>query len=259
MRLLIFILAIIPALSFSQKKEEYYLAENNKGRVALSFGVNRSSFDLGNFSVLGDNKNFTLHDYEGNDGFKGINFSANNIKLEYFFHNRLSAAISYSNMNYVGFNNRLIQISGQIDTGNYKGQYLEREDVIRTTPDLITNNTQISTISLSVFAHDDFMVFADELIVWSYYFGVGGGIVTSKSDISILNQESYSSSNGMNGFNFQSNFGTRLNIGPAFIDFGGKVGTVRMNNIALDENGTIAKQSFIFASGIASIGVSYNF
>lgn len=231
----------------------------NKGRIAFAFGVNRSSFDLSDFILIGDDYNFTLNDFDGNDGLSGIDPKNFNIKAEYYLHNNLSIGIGFDNYTYQGANNRLIQISGQIDTGDFAGQYIEREDVIRTTEDFIFYRyNKLTSFNLNLNVHDDFYMNNSESLVWSYYFGIGGGILMTESEISLFGSPAYTNNNGMSGFSFQVNAGTRIMFGPAFIDLGTKIGGMSLKNIGLSEN-ALGKHQFIFTTGIASVGLTHQF
>ena len=60
----------------------------------------------------------------------------------------------------------------------------------------------------------------------------------------------------MNGFGGNASFGTKFYLGPVYLDFGGKAGYIKTKDVSTDGTGT-ADHNFMFASGIASIGVSF--
>lgn len=248
---------LISLIGSSQETDVITLPKTNKGKIALGFGLNRSSYDLSDLVMIGDNYNFTLHDFDGNDGLSNFSFNNHNFKAELYITNHISIGFGYDKYTFKTFNNRLVQISGQIDTGDFNGQYIESENVIRTTPDLIDYQyKKLLGLNLNIQIHDDFYLNNDEFIVWSYFFGLGGGLISSETEISLFGQEAFQANNAMNGLSIQSNIGSRLAIGPAYIELGGKVGFMNIKNIKIDDTG-LAKHNFIFASIIASLGITF--
>lgn len=63
--------------------------------------------------------------------------------------------------------------------------------------------------------------------------------------------------NGMNGFGGNASFGTKFYLGPVYLGLGGKAGYIKTKDVSTGGIGT-ANHNFMFTSGIASIGVSFN-
>ena len=255
------LLLIALVFSFVATNAQDFKQRTNKGRVYASFGANRTAYDLSTLEMKGSGYDFTLTHYDANDGLE-LDFSKFNVKLGYFFTEKLSIAIGYDNFNYVTANDKLVKIGGTIsDTnGGFEANYNSNEDLIRTTPEFISYGySKLSYINLNLEIHDDFWVSKKGSIAWSYYFGLGGGVVMTESTVSLFGQDAEVNNNGMSGFGLNTSFGTKFHLGPVFLDFGAKAGYISTKDVAVDSGTGLAKNNFLFASGIASIGFSYQF
>jgi hypothetical protein len=255
------LLLIALAFSFISANAQDFKERTNKGRIYASYGLSRTSYDLSTLKISGDGYDFSLTHFDANDGFSEYDFAKFNGKLGYFITEHLSIALGYDNFNYKAVNKRLVKIGGTITdtTGGFDAAYQTNQDVIRTNSDFITYEySKLSYINLNLEVHDDFWVSKNGKFAWSYYFGLGGGIVMSESTVSLFGQAAVTKDNGMNGFGANASFGTKFYFGPVFLDLGGKAGYIKTKDVATDGASGIANHNFLFASGIASIGVSFN-
>lgn len=255
------LLLIALAFSFISANAQDDNERKNKGRIFASYGVNLTSYDLSNLQMSGADYDFTLTHFDADKGDAGLDFAKFNGKLGYFFKEHFAVVLGYDNFSYATVNNRLVNIGGSITdtTGGFNAEYATNQDVIRTSNDFLTYEySKLSYINLNVEAHDDFWVSKSGKLAWSYYFGLGGGIVMTESTVSLFGQDAVTSNNGMSGFGLNSSFGTKFHLGPVFLDLGGKAGYISTKEIATDDASGMAKHNFLFASGIASIGVSFN-
>ena len=70
--------------------------------------------------------------------------------------------------------------------------------------------------------------------------------------------EATETDNGMSGYAGNASYDTRFHMGPLFLDLGSKAGYMRTKEVAIDAADGKADHTFIFASGIASVGLSFN-
>lgn len=70
--------------------------------------------------------------------------------------------------------------------------------------------------------------------------------------------EATETDNGMSGYAVNASYDTRFHMGPLFLDLGSKAGYMRTKEVAIDAADGKADHTFIFASGIASVGLSFN-
>ncbi|MDA9261926.1 hypothetical protein N9P38_01045 [Flavobacteriales bacterium] len=231
----------------------------NKGRIYASYGINKTSYDLSNLDMSGDKYDFRLTHFDAESS-ADLDFAKFNGKLGYFITEKLAIAIGYDNFTYKAVDTRLVKIGGLISdtTGGFDATYNTSQDVVRTTPSFLTYEySSLSYINLNLEIHDDFWVSKNGKLAWSYYFGLGGGIVMSESTVSLFGQDAIKTDNGMSGFGGNASFGTKFYFGPVYLDLGGKAGYIQTKDVAIDATG-LGKHNFMFASGIASLGVSFN-
>lgn len=255
------LLLIALTFSFLSINGQDSTERKNKGRIYVSYGLNRTAYDLSTLKMSGDGYDFSLTHFDANDGFSGYDFGKFNGKLGYFINENLSIALGFDNFHYQSMDKRLVNIGGTITdtTGGYEGDYQTNEDVIRTNSGFISYEySKLNYINLNLEIHDNFWVSKNEKFAWSYYFGIGGGIVITESIVSLFGQDAVTKNNKMNGFGGNASFGTKFYLGPVFLDLGGKAGYIKIKEVNLDENGGLGDHNFLFASGIASIGVSFN-
>lgn len=254
------LLLIALAFSFVSASAQDFAERKNKGRIYASYGLNRSSFDLSTLKMKGSTYDFSLIHFDATDAHDGLDFAKFSGKLGFFITERLSISVGYDNLTYSAKNNRLVKIGGTIDTGEYAATYYEQADVIRTKEEFLTYEyTSLNYLNLNLEINDDFWVSKNGKIAWSYYFGLGGGVLMTESKVALFGGAPITTDNGMNGFGGNASFGTRLYLGPLFLDFGGKAGYMKTKEVALDKANGMADHTFIFATGIASAGLSFRF
>ena len=123
----------------------------------------------------------------------------------------------------------------------------------------------LSYINLNIEINDDFLGYANGKLAWSYNFGLGGVILMSESEVLLFGRDQLpdtspvTTKNGMNGFAGNALFGTRMYLGPVFLDLAGKAGYMRSKDVKIDEKNGMAVHTFVFVSGIASVGLSFRF
>jgi hypothetical protein len=253
------LLLITLAFSFISANAQDFKERTNKGRIYASYGLNRTSYDLSNLKLKGDGYNFSLTHFDANDGFSEYDFAKFNAKLGFFITEHLSISVGYDNFTYKSFNNKLVKIGGNINWGEYAADYKTNEDVIRMKDAFLSYEyTKLEYINLNLEVNDDFWVSKNGKSAWSYYFGIGGGVILTQSQVSLFKLPSSVKENGMTGFGGNASFGTRFYLGPVFLELGGKAGYMKSKNVVSDEFGGLAEHDFMFASGIASIGLSFN-
>lgn len=255
------LLLIALAFSFVAGNAQDFKERKNKGRIFASYGLNRTAYDLSTLKMQGEGYDFDLTHFDANDGFSEYDFAKFNGKLGYFITEHLAIVLGYDNFTYKAINNRLVKIGGEISdtTGGFDAEYFSNLDVIRTNSDFMTYEySKMNYINLNLEIHDDFWVSKSGKLAWSYYFGLGGGIVLTESAVSLFGQEPTTAENGMNGYGGNASFGTKLHLGPVFLDLGGKAGYIKTKDVVADGADGTADHNFLFASGIASIGVSFN-
>ena len=254
------LLLIVLAFSFLGANAQDFKERSNKGRIYLSYGLNRTAYDLSTLKMKGDNYDFSLTHFDANDGFTEYDFARFNGKIGYFINDNLSISLGYDNFKYKSLDKRLVKIGGTIeDSTDFDATYFSNEDVIRTSDDFISYGyNNISYINLNIEMNDDFWVSRSGKLAWSYYFGLGGGILMTDSEISLFGSDLLNTGNGMSGFGGNASFGTRFHAGPVFLEIGGKAGYMSTKEVAMPGNGT-GDHTFIFASGIGSLGLSFQF
>ncbi|MEN8928441.1 MAG: hypothetical protein ABF258_10295 [Flavobacteriales bacterium] len=255
------LLLIALAFSFAGANAQDFAERTNKGRIFASFGLNRTAYDLSNLKMNGEGYDVELTHFDADDGYTDLDFSKFNGKLGYFITENLAIVLGYDNFSYQNIDKRLVKIGGSISdtTGGFVADYETNQDVIRTSSDFMTYGySNMSYINLNLEIHDDFWVSKNGKFAWSYYFGLGGGVVMTESTVSLFGQDEVTTSNGMNGFGGNASFGTKFYMGPVFLDFGGKAGYISTSDVAMDADGGVADHNFMFATGIASIGVAFN-
>lgn len=255
------LLLIALAFSFVSANAQDFKERTNKGRIYASYGLNRTAYDLSTLHAVGDGYDFSLTHFDANDGFSEYDFAKFNGKLGYFITEHLSIAIGYDNFTYRQINNRRVKIGGSITdtTGGFNAEYQSNQDLIKTSADFMTYEYSVlNYINLNLEIHDDFWVSKNGKFAWSYYFGLGGGIVMTESTVSLFGEAPTTKENGMNGYGGNASFGTKFHLGPVFLDLGGKAGYIKTEDVATDGGTGVANHSFLFASGIASIGLSFN-
>ncbi len=257
MKKLLFIALIF---SFATAGAQDFKERGNKGRIYLAYGLNRTSYDLSTLKMKGDGYDFALTHFDANDGFTEYDFAKFNGKIGFFITEHLSLSLGYDNFKYKQIDKRLVKIGGTIeDSSQFGATYYENQDVIRTSDDFITYAyTSMTYINLNLEVNDDFWVSKNGKFAWSYYFGLGGGILMSESETSLFGGEVVTNDNGMNGFGGNASFGTRFHLGPVFLEVGGKAGYMRTKEVKMPRNG-MADHTFLFASGIGSVGLSFKF
>ena len=254
------LLLITLVFSFATAGAQDFKERKNKGRIYLAYGLNRTAYDLSTLKMKGDGYDFSLTHFDANDGFESLDFAKFNGKLGFFITEHLSISVGYDNFTYKQIDKRLVKIGGTIeDSSQFGATYEENKDVIRTSEDFITYRyTSLNYINLNLEINDDFWVSKNGHFAWSYYFGLGGGILMTESEASLFGGEKVTNDNGMSGFGGNASFGTRLHLGPLFLEVGGKAGYMRTKEVVMPRNGA-ADHTFIFASGIASAGLSFRF
>lgn len=270
------IILIALTFSFTMANAQDFKERTNKGRIYASYGVNRTAYDLSTLRMAGTGYDFSLTHFDANDGVETVDFGNFNAKLGFFISEKISISVGYDNFSYKNIDDRLVKIDGTIDAGDYAATYFQQLDVIRTDKDFLQYGyNKLSYINLNLEINDDFWVSKSGKLAWSYYFGLGGGILMSESETLLFASDKATISgtppnevitqanpvvtnNGMSGFGGNASFGTRLHLGPVFLDLGGKAGYMRTDDVAVDADGGLANHTFIFASGIASVGLSFN-
>ena len=253
------LLLIALAFSFVSANAQDFAERKNKGRIYASYGLNRTSYDLSTLKMKGSSYDFSLIHFDAVDGHDGLDFSKFSGKLGFFLTENLSISVGYDNFSYATTNNRLVKIGGTIDTGDYAATYYHQADVIRTKEEFLTYNyTKLNYINLNLEVNDDFWVSKNGKFAWSYYFGLGGGILMTESQVALMGGAAVTTSNGMSGFGGNASFGTRFHLGPVFLEVGGKAGYMRTKEVKMPRNG-MADHTFLFASGIGSVGLSFKF
>ncbi|MEZ7902077.1 MAG: hypothetical protein QMC21_00435 [Flavobacteriales bacterium] len=254
------LLLIALSFSFLYTNAQDTTERTNKGRIYASYGLSRTTYDLSTLKMSGDGYDFSLTHFDANDGFSEYDFAKFNGKIGYFFSEHFSIALGFDNFSYKAIDKRLVKIGGVISdtTGGYEAEYQSNEDVIRTNSDFITfEYFKLNYINLNLEVHDNFWVSKNTKFAWSYYFGLGAGIVITESTVSLFGQDAVTKNNGMNGFGANASFGTKFYLGPVYLDLGGKAGYIKTKDVSTGGIGT-ADHNFMFTSGIASIGVSFN-
>lgn len=77
---------------------------------------------------------------------------------------------------------------------------------------------------MNVEINHDFWVSRNGKFAGSYYFGFGGGILLTESEVLLFGKDKPAntipvvSNNGINGFAGNTSFGTRVYVGPVFIE-----------------------------------------
>ena len=223
------LLLIVLAFSFVGANAQDFKERSNKGRIYLSYGLNRTAYDLSTLKMKGDNYDFGLTHFDANDGFTEYDFAKFNGKIGYFINDKISISLGYDNFKYKQVDKRLVKIGGTInDSTDFDATYYSNEDVIRTDVDFITYQyTSLNYINLNLEVNDDFWVSNSGKLAWSYYFGLGGGILMTESEVSLFGGAKTTNNNGMSGFGGNASFGTRFHAGPVFIELGGKAGYMK--------------------------------
>lgn len=253
------LLLLALSLTFVTASAQETKERTNKNRIFVSYGLNRTAYDLSDVSMKGDGYNFSLRNMDANDGFSEYDFAKFNGKIGFFITEQISISLGYDNFTYRNIANQLVKIDGEIEGGEFEAIYKKNEDVIRTSNDFMEfGYTTLNYINLNIEINDDFWVSKNGKLAWSYYFGLGGGILMSEGQTSLFGGEVVTENNGMNGFGGNASFGTRFHLGPVFLELGGKAGYLKSKDGALPMNG-VSNHSFMFASGIASIGLSHAF
>jgi hypothetical protein len=261
--------------SFATAKAQDFKERDNKARIYLAYGLNRTGYDLSNLKLEGKGYDFNLTHFNANDGFENLDFATFNAKLGFFITKNISVSVGYDNFTYKQIDKRLVKIGGTIDENSqFGGTYFLNQDVIKTSDDFIQYSySKLSYINLNLEINDDFWVSKNGKFAWSYYFGLGGGVLLSESEILLFGAdkattstegitiaaEPVSTNNGLSGFGGNGSFGTRFHFGPVFLDLGGKAGYMRNKDVATDANGGVADHTFLFATGIGSLGLSFKF
>lgn len=264
MRTKLLLLAL--SITFGTANAQDFKERKNKNRIYFSYGLNRTAYDLSTLQMKGEGYDFSLTHFDANDGFSEYDFGKFNGKLGFFLTENLSISLGYDNFTYKNIDNRMVKINGEIEGGSFGANYEENQDVIRTSQDFLQYSyTKLSYINLNVEINDDFWVSKNGKLAWSYYFGLGGGILMSESEVLLFGKDQpadaapVTTNNGMNGFAGNASFGTRMYLGPVFLDLGGKAGYMRSKEVQIDEKDGMADHTFVFVSGIASVGLSFRF
>lgn len=242
------------------QEDSPFKERKNKGRVFLTYGLNRTTYDLSTLSLTGNGYDFKLHNFRANDNFSKPDFALFNAKLGIFLGEKMSLSLGFDQMKYHVRGNDLSPISGSIDSGAYAGQYYKSQDQIRMTNDLIKYDySKLSYASLNFDVNDDFTVSKGGKSAWSYFFGIGGGVLLSESSVALFGDSTLTEgSNGLSGFAGNFNFGTRLHLfNFIFFELAGKAGYATLKDIPLDATGGLAKHNFMFIEGILSVGLMF--
>ncbi len=256
------LLLIALAFSMLSGTSQSFKERTNKGRIFASYGLNRTAYDLSKLDLKGDGYDFRLTHFDANDAITEYDFAKFNSKLGFFITNNISVSVGYDVFTYKAYtrgNKRLVKIGGYINWGDYAGDYETNQDIVEPSPEFIKYEyTKLEYINLNIEINDDFWVSKNGKLAWSYYFGLGGGAILTQSEVSLFELPSSSKENGLSGYGGNASMGTRLHLGPVFLEVGGKAGYMKNSEIVSDEFGGLAEHSFLFASGIASVGLSFN-
>lgn len=260
------LLLLALSITFGTANAQDFKERKNKNRLFVSYGLNRTAYDLSTLSMEGDGYDFSLTHFDANDGFSEYDFGKFNGKLGFFITDNISISVGYDNFTYKNIDDRMVKIDGEIQGGSFGDTYEGNKDVVRTSKDFLQYSyTKLNYVNLNVEINDDFWVSRNGKFAWSYYFGLGGGILLTESEVLLFGKDKPAnttpvvSNNGMNGFAGNASFGTRVYLGPIFLELGGKAGYMRSKEVQLDENNGLGEHTFVFVSGIASAGLSFRF
>jgi len=254
------ILLIVLAFSFVTAGAQT-VERGNKHRLFASYGLNRTAYDLSTLELKGGAYDFNMQHFDANDGHTEIDLAKFNGELGFYFWDNVSISVGYDNMSYKMFHNKLVKINGTIDTGAYAATYYANQgDVIRSTTDFLSYEySKLSYINLNIAINDDFWVSKNGKLAWSYYFGVGGGVLMNETKVGLFGGTAVTTDNGMSGWGGNASFGTRFHLGPVFLQMGAKTGYMELTDVAVDAASGLGSHNFIFASAIGSLGLSIRF
>lgn len=253
---------LLIALAFSFVSTNAQTTERgNKHRLFASFGLNRTAYDLSTLELKGSDYDFSMQHFDASDGFTELDFGKFNGELGFFINKNISISVGYDNMSYKMFHNKLVKIDGTIETGKYAATYYANQgDVINTTDEFLSYEySKLSYINLNIAINDDFWTSNNSKLAWSYYFGLGGGIVMNETSVGLFGGTPVTTDNGMSGWGTNASIGTRFHAGPVFFQLGAKMGYMDLKELAIDTNGGLANHSFLYAQVIGSFGLSHKF
>ena len=268
---ILFCLSVFHALNTSGQSFKTGSPYDNKGKLFISWGWNRSAYTRSDIHFRGQDYNFTLKDVVAKDrptpftlryfNPSKMTIPQYNFRIGYYLTPKYSLSFGFDHMKYVMSQNQTVRINGSISaTGtSYDHQYVN-EDIVLTDKFLQFEHTNgLNYLNLEL-RRTDHLLGRKELKVKnidiSLIEGFGAGILYPKTDVTLLNYERNDQWH-LAGYGFDLIAGVKITFFKHFFVQGeAKGGFITMPDILTtnypDDH---ASQHFFFSQANVNLGV----
>ena len=238
---------------------QWFPEMNRKGNFFGGWGWNRSAYTKSDIHFTGEGYDFTLHNVQARDrqtqfeaktyfGLKTLTIPQTNLKIGYFFNDRIALTLGVDHMKYVMVQNQNVSFEGSIDDLTYMDKVENNE--VKLTPQFLTFE---HTDGLNyLLAEIEFYqgVYSGGFVDINAYGGIGAGALMPKSNVKLMgyprNDEYHFA-----GFGTNVKCGAEILLGNHFYVRGeAKCGYINMPDIVTraESIGDRASQQFGFAA-----------
>lgn len=261
------IVFFISLLSFTQ------LSAQNKGRLYVFWGWNRTAYTKSNIQFTGENYDFTLQKVDGRDRQTPfaldpyfnpalMTIPQTNLRVGYFIKEHYTISAGIDHMKYVMVQNQTVKINGNIsNTSSVYDKSYNNED-IQLTEDFLTfeHTDGLNYANVEFCRYDelfDFKKIKLPNIQLSVTEGVGVGLVVPKTNTKLIGKERYDEFH-LAGYGVNGKVGLNLRLFKYFfLQSEYKFGWINMPDIRTTKSKSDkAKQNFAFSSANFVFGVT---
>lgn len=245
---------------------------SNKKKIFIHWGYNRGWYSNSDIHFYGEGFDFTLIDAVAKDrqtpfnwtdyfAIKNLTIPQTNLKIGYFFKNKLALSFGVDHMKYVMQTARHNQIKGVIDIGDPNDGIYNNEEIFLDGGFVFFEHTDgLNYINLEIdrYTKIKYWNILKKMLVLENNLGIGAGLLLPKTHTTMFRTRHRDEFN-LAGYGFNCKAGLKFSIGQYFyLQTEFKGGFIDMPNIRIsNDQSEGADQYFWFTQNNYLVGFSY--